>query len=562
MKSFYLSSMVLLALGGFFLGFSGSVDDAHITFWSALTLSDDGQLLNYNHERVEQSSALLEVLLLAALHRISGINIVVLGHVAMVVVAIMAIFFTGKMAQRISPVSAPASLLLLGTSPFFVYWSFSGMEAPLLALLLVLLLLTLDDWLREKSTPLIVALLSLATQMARPEMPLVLCFFALILFPARALLKVSTWRWKSLAQFLFVQIICAGLLIAWRWWYFGDIAPQPVSAKIGGALFSSLQSGLQYLQQTLLDPRLLLFTALTATSLLLVLLRWRESMTLMLVLLLFVYSAFVVFSGGDWMAAGRFWVPVMPLNAVLVANVLQRLCAATILRNSLLCLIVAANMLYLWRGTAIDFNGVPLWKKTKLLDTDNAEEFSFFERHAREHLHDIPTIAYVKPMLKKLLVIRSAQGNLQPVNIMAGQMGMVPFYLAKDFGKHLHFFDRNGITEETLTDCPPASGLPRTRNGIGTGYGWIIENKADLESQCGFIMPDVIFDIETGFNRQNIVALQQAGYVFVYRQRGHIFDEAQDALLPLRKIGAGQFIAVSDAVWRQLGQPVPLERNF
>lgn len=562
MRYFYLSSIVLLFLGGFFLGFSGSVDDAHITFWSALTLSDDGQLLNYNHERVEQSSALLEVLLLAVLHRISGINIVALGHVAMVVVAIMAIFFTGKMAQRISPVSAPASLLLLGTSPFFVYWSFSGMEGPLLALLLVLLLLAMDDWLREKSTLLIVALISLATQMTRPEMPLVLCVFSLILFPAYALLKLSIWRWKSLAQFFFVQIICAGLLIAWRWWYFGDIAPQPVSAKIGGTLFSSLQTGLQYLQQTLLDFRLLLFTALTATSSLLVLLRWRDPLALMLVLLLFVYSAFVVFSGGDWMAAGRFWVPVMPLTAVLAANVLQRLCAAVILRNSLLCLIVAANMLYLWRGTAIDFNGVPLWKKTKLLDADHAEDFSFFERHAREHLHDIPTIAYVKPMLEKLLLIRSAQGNVMPVNVMAGQMGMVPFYLSRTFGKQLHFFDRNGITEGTLTDCAPASRLPRTRNGIGTGYGWIIENKAELESQCGFIMPDVIFDIETGFNRQNIVALQKAGYVFIYRQRGHIFDEAQDALLPLRKIGAGQFIAVSDAVWRQLGQPVPLERNF
>jgi hypothetical protein len=75
-----------------------------------------------------------------------------------------------------------------------------------------------------------------------------------------------------------------------------------------------------------------------------------------------------------------------------------------------------------------------------------------------------------------------------------------------------------------------------------------------LESQCGFVMPDIIFDIETGWNRRNILALEQAGYVFVYRQRGHIFDEPQDALLPLRKIGAGQFIAVSDSVWQQLGR--------
>jgi hypothetical protein len=56
--------------------------------------------------------------------------------------------------------------------------------------------------------------------------------------------------------------------------------------------------------------------------------------------------------------------------------------------------------------------------------------------------------------------------------------------------------------------------------------------------------------------------LQQAGYVFVYRQRGHIFDEPKDAWLPLRKIGAGQFIAVSQAVWQQLGKPNAVKRNF
>ena len=565
---FCISALVLLALGGFFLGFSGSVDDAHITFWAAQSLATHGEILNYNFEHVEQSSALLQVLLLALLHSASKISIVTLGHVTTVLAAIATFFYTGKLAQRISPASLPpifsifTTLLLLVTAPFFVYWSFSGMEGSLLALLLVWLLLALDGWLREEKFLVMVCLMSLAAQMTRPEMPVVLCFFALIIFPAHALLKISKWRWKSLAQFLLLQILCAGLLMAWRWWYFGDIAPQPVSAKTSGAFFSSLLQGLQYAQQTLLDPCLLLFTALTAISTLLVLLRWREPLAVMLVLLLFVYSSFVMASGGDWMAAGRFWVPVMPLMAVLAALALHKICTSAALRNFLLCLVVVGNVLYLWRGTAIDFNGVPLWKKTKLVDVDRAEEFSFFERHAREHLHDIPTIAYVKPLMEKLLLIRRAQGNLTPVNIMAGQMGMVPFYLVQDFGKRLHFFDRNGITERTLTHCLAAAQLPRTRNGIGTGYGWIIENKTELESQCGFVMPDIIFDIETGWNRRNIVALEKAGYVFVYRQRGHIFEEPQDALLPLRKIGAGQFIAVSNSVWQQLGRPVAVERTF
>lgn len=557
-----IAALALLTLGGFFLGFSGSVDDAHITFWAAQALATEGSIVNYNFERVEQSSALLQVLVLALLHSISKIPVVALGHITTALAAMTTLFYTGKLAQRISPASHFPASLLLATSPFFVYWAFSGMESPLLALLLALLLLRTDSFLREQQSLAMIALLSLAAQMARPEMPIVLCIFALLLLTTRAALNCAAWRWQSLGIFFSLQVACAALLAGWRYWYFGDFFPQPVSAKVSEAFWIALRHGLQYTQQMLLELHLLLFTALTVVGVVLVMVRWREPLSVMLVLLLLAYSAFVIASGGDWMAAGRFWVPVMPIMAVLVALALHKCCTSASLRNALLCLIVVGNVLYLWRGTAIDFNGVPLWKKTRLVDSDHIEKFSFFERHAREHLHDIPTVNFVRPLIKQLIAARNVQGNPAAVNIMAGQMGMVPFYLAQDFGKQLHFFDRNGITERTLTHCSPAANLPRTRNGIGTGYEWIIENRAALENQCSFAMPDIIFDIETGWNRRNIAALEQAGYVFVYRQRGHIVDEPPDALLPLRKIGAGQFIAVSDAVWQQLGRPAPIERIF
>ncbi|HNL92071.1 MAG TPA: hypothetical protein PKH01_04140, partial [Pseudomonadales bacterium] len=69
MKSwtFPLSTVLLLLLGGFFLGFSGGVDDAHITYWAAESLVRNGEILNYNLDRVEQSSSLLQVLVLGLL---------------------------------------------------------------------------------------------------------------------------------------------------------------------------------------------------------------------------------------------------------------------------------------------------------------------------------------------------------------------------------------------------------------------------------------------------------------------------------------------------------------
>ncbi len=561
-RPFWLALILLLASGGFFLGFSGSVDDAHITFWAAQLLGSEGKILNYSFEQVEQSSALLQVVLLAMLHAATHLPVVVLGHVITVLASVMALYFTGVVAQRIFPLAKTTALLLLATSPFFVYWSFSGMEGPLLALLLLGLLIISDKWLQQQKLFLVLALVSMVAQMTRPEMPIILFAFAASLFLARTVLKISVWQWRSLWLFLFLQVLCAALLTAWRWWYFHDLVPQPVNAKIGSLSLPSIWMGLQYFQQTWLDVRLALSALLVLTGAMLAIVRWRDPMAVAMVFLLFIYSAFVIASGGDWMAAGRFWVPVMPLASLLIALVLQRLFTRQWIRNALLLSVIAGNVLYLWRGTNVDFNGVPLWKKTLLTEEDGAENYSFFERHAREHLHDIPTLSFARPLIAKLLAARSEAGNRAPVNLMAGQMGMVPFYLATDFRQRLHFFDRNGITERTLTQCKAAAALPRTRNGIGTGYAWILENSALLKSECGFEMPDIVFDIEAAWNRRNIAALEQAGYVFVYRQRGHIFAEPEDALLPLRKIGAGQFIAVSSAVWEQLGSPAPVERVF
>lgn len=559
--------LLLLALGGVFLGFSGSVDDAHITFWAAHTLGSEGKILNYNAEPVEQSSALLQTVLLGVLHALTGVSVVTLGHVTTMIAGLATIYVVVIFARRWQW-SLAGVALLLASSPFFVYWTFGGMESPLLALLLLLWLLQVDRWLRDNSDLFLpglfpLGLLSLAVQMSRPEMPLVLCavtFAALLLktFPARCSLSLQDWRVLRILVLLLLQVLAAGLLTAWRWWYFGDVMPQPVSAKVAGSLWYSLQHGWQYLQSTMLDIYLLPMTLLACAGVMLVLWRTREPLAVLVVLLCLVYGGFVVASGGDWMAAGRFWVPVMPLLALLAVAGLQAVCQPPAIRHAVLAGIVLLHGAYLWRGTGVDFNGVPLWKTSKLEAADRADTFSFFERHAREHLHDIPTVGFARTLVRTLL----SQPDSGTLHIMAGQMGMVPFYLSQEFGHRLRFVDRNGITERTLTHCAATRQLLRTRNGIGTGYEWILQNRQLLEQECGFVMPDIVFDIETGWNRHNITALQRAGYVFVYRQRGHIVEEAPGEWLPLRKIGAGQFIAVSQPVWQALGQPAPVERVF
>lgn len=560
LKDFSLPAFLLLVLGGFFLGFSGSVDDAHITYWPAWTLAHEGRLLNYNFEPVEQSSALGQVLLLACLHKLTALPFATLAHFSSLMAALLCLLLVASVADSLRHTDeSNAGLLaplLLATSPFFVYWSYGGMEAPWLALFFLATVVVVARFLQHGKSIFPLIAVSLATQTMRPEVPLVLCVFAAaVLLWAVLLPRSSLWTWRRALPVLFVQLLVAVFLFFWRVDTFNSWLPQPVSAKTGSDLWPQVLAGFQYLRSTLFDRYLFAPALLVIAGGFYGVVRHRNPVWQLSWLLLLTYSAFVIASGGDWMAAGRFWVPVMPLVAILTALALLDLFHRKSFRYGLLLATLVSNLGYLWRGTTLDFNSVPLWTKTNFLASDAADDYSFFEKHARENLQSIPLLAFAKPVLGQLTAARQ-----QPVQIMAGQMGMVPFYLSQVFPRQLHFTDRNGISDTLLTRCPVAGQLPRTRNGIGTGYAWVLENRDALSSQCGFVMPDLVFDIDTGWNKRNIQALQQAGYVFIYRQRDRPPDTSE--WLPLRPIYAALFIAVSPEAWKLLGSPAPVVREF
>jgi len=70
----------LLLLLGFFVYGSTGHDDSHINFWNVHTLLTQGELVNYNGERVEQTTSLLQDFLTALLTLITHGNIVTLGY--------------------------------------------------------------------------------------------------------------------------------------------------------------------------------------------------------------------------------------------------------------------------------------------------------------------------------------------------------------------------------------------------------------------------------------------------------------------------------------------------
>jgi hypothetical protein len=556
-----LAWFVLLALGGFFLGFSGSVDDAHITYWSARVLASTGELLNYNLERVEQSSALLQVLVLALLHKITGFSVVTLGHVTTVLVSLTVFPVMLFLLRHCDAFGQRCAALFLATSPFYVYWTFSGMEGPWVALLLLLSVLVWSRFLETGKGGVYLVFVSASAQIARPEMPLVSVVSAGgILIMLQLFTAPMDSRLRRPLILLSIQLCIAALIFIGRWCYFGDLWPQPVSAKTGSGLLAGVLSGAQYLMASVWHIGLILPSLVVLFSVLLALKCRRKSIqTWLLIMFVLVYGGFVIASGGDWMTAGRFWVPVIPICVVLLARASQFYTLSRHWQCSLLICCMFGHVFHLWQAGSTELNGVPLWKQVLLTAEDQAYRYSFFERHGREHLHDIPTLAYLQPVVARLQADRSPE---KPLVVMAGQAGMVMYYLASDWPGRIRVIDRNGLIERTFTDCPLASAMPRTRNGVGIGYEWVMDNRLALIEHCAFVMPDLIFDIDAGWNRKNRLALERQGYVVIYYQKGHIVDESVGGLLPLRRIGAGQYVAVTEAVYEALGRPAETRRIF
>src|SRR5262245_53700809 len=90
------AASVILILTGLVLFGSAGRDDSHLTYWPAHTLATSGHIVNYNGDRIEQSSSVLHVATLAALHRMTTLDVVTIGtlfSVAMGGAAVLALFF-------------------------------------------------------------------------------------------------------------------------------------------------------------------------------------------------------------------------------------------------------------------------------------------------------------------------------------------------------------------------------------------------------------------------------------------------------------------------------------
>lgn len=552
--SWVAAPLVMLALGITFFP-SGGRDDLYIGLWPAYTLAHQGEIVSYNGEYLEQSSSLLNVLVLALLHLVTRVDLPILASLLAIFCGVAGVVAAHHLAQRISPGSGPAAALLTATNVFFVYWSFGRMESSLAAVTAVLLLLALGRYVL-KPTGTQAALSSVAMLgfvMVRPETPFVLVCVLLGALATVGLSRFLPWEvelratWaqvmKRLAIMLGVALVSVTCLTGARYLYTGSPLPQPAIAKAPSFSWAQVQLGLEYLiVHVTRTPWISLAGLLYFVSFgyaLVVFGRRHLGNPYTMFALLFVgaHMSFVLLSGGDWMEGGRFLVPASAVAATFVALVINALSFRRWIAPALLMLVTALQIACVVEFAREQSTSMPIWEAWDSRDRfpwNRTDRYSWFERANRVHGRDVPTIEVMRQIIERIKAHREG-----PVTILSHQMGMVCYELVKEHRGRVQTLDAVGLTDRRVSNLPLVSQLEPGPWKFSIPYGFYFRHRVDLESRYGFPKVDVIFDLPRPHDDRT---LRQHGYVIVYEQIGRV--RSGSSWFPGSFVGAGQFVAV------------------
>ena len=218
----------LAALGGLlFLLSNGAedLDDAAITYRYALNLAEARGFVYNEGERIQGTSTPLYALALAALHRLSSLDIPSLSNFLNLVFSLLTLTLTCRFAQDIAgsgKTGCLAGLFLLALGPF-VALSMAGMETPLYAFLTLACLHRY--WHRRYLALGILGGLLVVTRV--DGMVLAGCLGLLMTWA----LALGRLHWQHWLRTLLPFALIAGAWHLFAWLYFGSLLPHAFLAK-------------------------------------------------------------------------------------------------------------------------------------------------------------------------------------------------------------------------------------------------------------------------------------------------------------------------------------------
>lgn len=554
-RTLLLPLACLLALGAGFLVYgSTGHDDSHINFWNVHTLLVQGELVNYNGERVQQTTSLLQDFITTALALVTPFSLVTLGYLVDITAALGCCLLGTALARSLAPRLAGWAPWLALSCSNFLLWAYGGMGAPLAALVLLVAIQQWWRWLSVAKPGLgdygRLLAVTLALTLVRPEMPLVASAIT-------TALALYFWQRPALrARCLLLAAITAAamaLLFLWQQWYFGSWLPIPAVAKQGGSFSDQLLRGTRYWLLSSYQTPLLAIALLLATLPCWQLARrwWQrqaapgDELLAVLCCSFLAYAGFVWVAGGDWMQAGRFLVPAVLPASLLLLWAMARLpwhAAAPML----LAALVALQLGIQYKIVAQTSHGIPAWVERRMLP-EHVGRYSVFEQLNQEHVRDMAVIDRLAGMIPVL------HAQLQrPVRLMSGQAGMVFYYTASRYAGQVHFRDLRGLVESSLTLCPLLQDVPRSPQGLFWGYREFFARLPALQQQCGIEAPDIIYDLND-MNQKMGKTLEPLGYTLVHRENGFVVENRYP--LPFNRLLSPNMIFVRNDLLPLLPEP-------
>lgn len=293
------------------LCFNFTQDDAFISYRYVSNFIQGHGLVFNSGERVEGYTNFLWIILLSIFAKL-GLDMIVISKILGITSGVVSLFLLYRISSSFFSkeewLFALFPPFLLTTVGAFAYWSISGLET---AFFVMMILLSVYLYLGDSR---LWAVSTVVCTLIRPEG--VLIFGILILHE-------SFFRKDSLRQSLFDLAGFVLLLLPFlifKLFYYGDILPNPFYAKTGFSI-EYVKSGLEYfwlfLRHYGLWGVLYLLPILFYKSL--------ASRGRLLVLLVYLYTLYVILIGGDVLKVHRFFLPVLSFLFLLLT-----LCAKTL----------------------------------------------------------------------------------------------------------------------------------------------------------------------------------------------------------------------------------------
>lgn len=565
---------ITLSILAFSLFSSSGRDDVYITYWASYSLSHWGEIINYNGMPVEQSSSLLHTVLLAVLNFFTGIKLHLIGPLFSLICAFLTLLQTYKLGKKWNHEVGIISAIILSTSTFFVYWSISGLESTLMAFLSVSLVYYLAVYftkLRTWRRNVFIFCLILSFILIRPENIFVI-FSMLVGFAGLFIilhLRGNHNLYQQTNTFLFLSNISFTailIMILFRYYYFGDLFPQPVTAKLSGITLSSIENGYEYLKKNfsfgmgefkfIISLSSICYISKKIFTAKRLKVNFYFFVTLFSFLFITAYISFILLSGGDWMEGGRFIAPILPFTSLLIAYTVSELPLIKWTKVAAVMLLVVLQLGIMLQFAAEQSTGVPINRGIhfyrnydRQLTTKN---YSWFELTNRVHLRDIPMI----DQLEKIIGDLKAESD-EPIQILTKQMGMIPYFLSLEYYGDIEFTDLRGLTDRKFSRCVDKFYLQKSTAGIQVDLIHYLNNHELYKELCGIQQPHIIFTLGSHMTQElaNIEA-----YQIIYRQEGLI--ESGSRIFNGKLIYGDMAIAIQRDLMKRSGSFHTLNRKF